>query len=192
MFCARAGASCGLVTSTTNCGNSATVNCGGCTAPQYCGGGGVANVCGGVQVLYPKAATYSRTYTAACPLGKVPVWQTFQWQASVPANTSIVFQAQTAQDTLGSPGIYGPAVPIGTANNANTGTSTPTQWVTDTCSVDQHLRNLSTPVSCPGVSPSQVSQVWLKVDMTLYSNPEQTMSPSLYGWKQTFDCIANE
>lgn len=149
-------------------------------------------MCGGDTVARPKAATYTRTYSASCPVGKAPIWQTFQWNASVPVNTSIEFTAQTAGDILGAPGVYGPAVPIGTATYSNTGTSTPSQWVTDICSVDQHLRNLTTPVSCPGVNPPQTSRVWLKVSMTLYSDASQTVTPALYGWQQMFDCIANE
>lgn len=47
-FCARLGASCGMVMANDNCGVPRTVaNCGGCSSPQFCGGGGVPNACGG-------------------------------------------------------------------------------------------------------------------------------------------------
>jgi hypothetical protein len=133
-------------------------------------------------------ASFTRDYHAVCPAGTHVVWQLFEWEANVPPNTNVTFTGQTAPDTDGGPGTYGPSVPIGMATNANTGTAG-TMFYSDACTVDQHLQNL-TALSCPGVSPPQRSQDWLRVTMTL--NPAGPISPALLQWTQTYDCPPSE
>ncbi len=139
----------------------------------------------------PGGVTFTRDFHAVCPNGTLPVWQLFNWQASVPFGTSIDFTAQTAPDSAGAPGTFAPASPfsVGTAGGT---TST---WTTQLyaappltvgpapCTVDQHLTGNN---ACPGPG-NLTSQEWLRVTMTF--NVSGALSPTLTNWEQLFDCI---
>lgn len=118
-------------------------------------------------------ATFTYDYDSDCPDGSHPEWQFFQWQANVPALTSIEFEAQTA-DTQGALGAASP-VGVGTAS------ATTTAWTSDTNTVDFHLK---------GDMPAQPSRRWLRISATL--NPNGTTSPTLSQWRQTFNCVPAE
>src|SRR5262249_48329278 len=107
--------------------------------------------------------------------------------------TNIVFTAQTAPDASGTPGAYGPPVPIGTASASTSG------WTTQAppCTVNDHLADLATYGSplrpeCVGSTPAskQTSQPWLRVSMQF--NPSGSNSPILTQWEQLYDCIPSE
>jgi hypothetical protein len=121
-------------------------------------------------------ATFAREYHAVCPPASKVVWQAFSWKAQIPTGTSIVFQAQTAQDASGAPGTYGVAVNVGTASS-----STGSTFFTPATTVDQDLT---------GATPAQRSEAWLKILMTF--NPNGATSPTLTGWNQVYDCLPNE
>jgi hypothetical protein len=115
-------------------------------------------------------ATYSVDYEANCPSGTKPEWQFFSWKATVPASTSIVFEAATATTQAG----LASAVQVG----VGTATANASIWTSDPNTVEYHLRN--------DASPAQTSRRWLRVSMTL--NPTGTTTPTLTQWQQTFDC----
>jgi hypothetical protein len=115
-------------------------------------------------------ATYSVDYEANCPSGTKPEWQFFSWKATVPASTSIVFEAATATTQAG----LGSAVQVG----VGTATTNASIWTSDPNTVEYHLRN--------DASPAQTSRRWLRISMTL--NPTGTTTPTLTQWQQTFDC----
>ena len=118
------------------------------------------------------ATTFTRTFQASCSPGFTVRWGFFEWEASIPAGTSISFAAQTAPNGNGGmPGTYGAVVPIGTANVSST-----TMFATTAKSVDADL-----------VTAGQTSQAWLEVEMTL--NPTTMVSPVLTQWQQLYDCV---
>jgi len=118
-------------------------------------------------------ATYTVDYEANCPSGTKPEWRYFSWKATVPASTSVVFEAATATTQGG----LASAVQVG-IGKAETTTTT---WTSDANTVDYHLRN---------GSPPQASRRWLRVSMTL--NPTGTTTPTLTQWQQTFNCVPAE
>jgi hypothetical protein len=130
------------------------------------------------------SVTFTRDYEAVCPPSTRVVWRFFLWQASVPAGTSIGFRAATADTQAALPGA--PPVPglpttvaIGTAT---TDTTPPGAWDSDAKTVDDHLRT--------DPSPPQVSKPWLRVYITLNTNT--VVAPTLWQWRQVFDCVPAE
>ncbi len=129
------------------------------------------------------SVTFTRDFHAECPAGTKLVWQAFNWEADLPAGTSLEYFAATAPDNPdgGAPDLpatvtAAPAtVPIGTASV----TTLAPYWGTDANTVDWHLQH-----EPPG--PQQVSQAWLRVYMVLV--PTATQSPTLYDWQQLYDC----
>jgi hypothetical protein len=136
--------------------------------------------------------TYTSTAIQAnCPVGTHVKWGFFEWQATIPPGTSIAFTAQTAMDAGGVPGVFGPAVPVGTASATTTG------WTTDPCIVDGHLEDQAVfpnmyglQPACTGVAPPQSSQQWLQLTFTL--NPNGSIGPTLGQWQQLYDCPPTE
>jgi hypothetical protein len=122
--------------------------------------------------------TFVRDYVATCPEGYGPIWQNFEWQATIPTGTSIGFTAQTAdtEAQLGGAPTYPNGNPPVSAGTATTTTST---WTSDANTVDWHLQN-----AVPATP--QFSKQWLRVNMTL--NPSGNTSPTLAEWQQLYDC----
>ncbi|MBL8605668.1 MAG: hypothetical protein JNL38_00045 [Myxococcales bacterium] len=126
--------------------------------------------------------TFVRDYSATCPSGTAPVWQLFQWQASIPAGTRIDFRAATSATVAGLPATPGAApqsVPVGSA----TADVLAPSWGNDANTVDWHLRN-----DPPG--PPNPSKSNLRIFMTFV--PTATVSPALWSWRQLYDCAPAE
>lgn len=116
---------------------------------------------------YYTTATYSRSFTASCPTGKVVDWRTFYWEDITPGNSNIVFTAQTG-DTLAT---LGSAVSLATVSGAPNLT-----WV----GADVHAFL---------TAAGQKSKAVLQVNMTLNPTSDHLQAPTLLGWEQTFDCV---
>jgi hypothetical protein len=134
-----------------------------------------ATQCVGLVVPPPAAppltaATYTVDYDSNCPEGTKPEWQFFSWKATVPASTSIVFEASTAATQ--------PGLDSATQVGVGTAASNAAVWTSDPNTVDWHLRNDPT--------PKQASRRWLRISMRI--NPVGTTTPTLSQWQQTFDC----
>lgn len=119
-------------------------------------------------------ATFVRDFHAQCPHGTLPHWKFLEWQAKLPAGTSIAYTAASAstQAELATAG----AVYLATANPPDT--STWTTWSDqDSESIDAKL-----------VAEGYPSRDWLRVTMTL--NPDATLihSPVLTSWRLVYDC----
>lgn len=126
----------------------------------------------------PTGVVFTRDYAASCPSGTRPVWQLFQWQATIPPGTSIGFRAATADTIAGLPAAPPPGAPatagIGTANATTAG------WTNDTNTVDFSL----------GQETGSRSREFLRVYMTF--NTTATVSPVLESWRQLYGCIPSE
>jgi len=134
-------------------------------------------------------ATFTHNYEAVCPAGTSVQWSFFQWQATIPMGTSIVFTGATAPDNAGSPGTFGLPVPIGTAASTTGG------WTQDNCSVNGHLEDYAVygnNAACVGSTPAsaQASEAWLQITMKFI--PSLTVAPVLTGWNQLYDCVPSQ
>jgi hypothetical protein len=118
------------------------------------------------------STTFTRLFQANCSPGFTVRWGFFEWEAQIPAGTSISFTAQTAPDgTSGMPGAFGAPVNVATA------TTTSTMFAKSPNAVDTDL-----------TMAGQTSKDWLEVEMTL--NPGGTTnSPVLTTWQQLYDCV---
>ena len=126
----------------------------------------------------PTGIVFARDYQAMCTPGTKPVWQLFQWQASVPAGTSIAFRAATAAVATDLPEAPPGAAPA-TANIGIASTTTST-WTSDADTVDTSLLG----------DTGDASARFLRVYMTF--NTTATTSPVLQSWRQLYDCIPTE
>ena len=161
--CVAAGAVCNTAGSPGDC-------CNGLSCPAAGG------LCFNPTTVVYTPQTYTREFVGTCPAGTHPVWRYFQWQATIPTNTSIAFSAQTkelAADT------YAPAVPL----NIGTATvSTPTpSWSQGPSTVDSVL-----------VGAGLASKQYLLVSMLFTPNAGGSLAPSLQAWQQNYDCLASE
>jgi hypothetical protein len=119
-------------------------------------------------------ATFTRDFEAACPPSTRVQWRFFEWQATIPAETNIVFTARTAPTEAALTGAE--------SVSAGTATMTTTTWTSDPEDISWHLAN--------DVTPGLLSQDWLRINMTF--NPTPTTSPVLLDWRQMYDCPPTE
>jgi len=126
----------------------------------------------------PTGVVYTRDYEATCTPDTTPVWQLFQWQASVPTGTSIGFQAATAAKATDLPS----APPAGAPTTADIGTAsgTTSTWTSGAATVDTRLR----------ADTAKRSSKFLRVFMTF--NTTSTQSPVLSNWRQLYECVPSE
>jgi hypothetical protein len=162
--CSHAGGACAT---TANCCSNEGLVC-----PM---GGGVCLV--PTSNVPPADPTTSREYIANCPRGTQPKWRFFEWQATVPASTSIDFLVQTKATAADS---YAPATPLALVTATPASGTGPGTWYRSV-PVDQVLGNATMPVS---------SGNYLRVWMTF--NRTMTASPTLHQWRQIFDCVPAE
>ena len=163
--CSATGAACAM---TTDC-------CAGLTCPA---GGGVCIVEPPPPVTIFTPQTTTREYVADCPHGTQVKWRFFEWQATLPTTTTIVFSVQT-RELATDP--YLPAMPLllSTATAANT--PSPTTWYRGPNTVDQVLA---------AAMPALPSRNRLLVTMRF--EPTMTEAPTLTQWRQIFDCVPAE
>lgn len=118
--------------------------------------------------------TFTRDFEAECAPSTRVQWRFFEWQATIPAGTSIAFTAQTAATEAALSGQ--PSVGAGTAS------FTTTTWSSDANDITWHLAN--------DVTPGLLSQEWLRITMAF--DPTPAVSPVLLDWRQMYDCAPTE
>ncbi len=161
-------------TPTRSCqATSACVPTGGsCTvAGDCCGTGAVclANVCA-LPTGYT-ASSFTRDFTAQCAAGTKVVWKLFQWQSSTPGGSTVSFSAQTGADAAS----LGASVSIGSAPPSS-GAGT---WVSSPGTVEAALN-----------AAGQSSKSLLRVTFNL--SPNGANAPTLWAWRQLYDCPPSE
>jgi hypothetical protein len=126
-------------------------------------------------------ATFTQDFVSSCPAKTLPVWREFDWQASIPATSSIVFTAQSGADTSH----LLPATPVSLAT-ATQSTALPAYDVAlvDTGSSNTGAFNLA--------NPKVTSGNVLRVTITLNPTPDLLTAPTLLGWKVQYDCVPAE
>jgi len=124
-------------------------------------------------MLY-QPGTFTRDFASDCTEGKHPVWQFFEWQADLPAGTSITFTAYTADNTTDLATAV--AVPAGVALPPST-----TTWTNDGTNINDQLTTLD-----------QFSQEYLRVTANLTPSTDELSAPVLKNWRVVYDCIDGE
>jgi hypothetical protein len=121
-------------------------------------------------------ASYTRTYTTNCGPGFSTRWGYFEWQSITPTGTSIEFAAQWGDGTT-----WTPASPtlFATASGASV---LPPTWATSGVKLSQVFGQ-------PKGSPFAKL---LKVTMTLRSNADHSLAPTLLDWRQSIECVPSE
>jgi hypothetical protein len=151
-----------------------------CQTSSDCCTGLVCPTGGGLCVRQPPllfgAQSFEREYVAECPAGTEPTWRFTEWQATIPAGTSIEFFVQSRQDDTGP---YQPMIPE-LASTA-TATTLPGEWQRGPATVDQAL-----------VAASSGSQNRLLVTVVFNPDPTGMRAPTLLAWRQIYDCLASE
>jgi hypothetical protein len=135
-------------------------------------------------------ATFTVDFQSTCPVGTYVRWRELDWQAIIPATSSIVFSAQTAPAAAdgGLPNYAGvQSVPLATAT---TSTVLP-GWdaaILDTSGASgtggTGLLNTAT--------PPVVSQADLRISITLNPTTDKSAAPTLIQWQVKSDCIPAE
>jgi len=193
--CAAAGATCS--TSDDCCGGSGatpTARCNGsskvCQSIDECAPAGDACagnadccpglVCNGsgmcANPVFYSTQTFEREYVAECDPGYKVAWRFFEWQATIPDDTSIDLSVQTkSQDDA----VYEPVA--GASLGSITETTDAGEWVHGEDTVDEVL-----------ASADVGSRSYLKVSMTFNPDSDGTISPLLSAWRQNYDCLPAE
>jgi hypothetical protein len=161
--CVAAGGVCNTAGSPGDC-------CNGLTCP------GVGGTCFNPTSIVYTPQTYTREFIGTCPSGTKAVWRFFQWQSTIPANTSVAFSAQTKQLVTDT---YAPAVALGIGSAT---TTTPSMtWAHGPLTVDDTL-----------IAAGLVSKAYLLVTMKFTPNAAGTATPALSAWQQLYDCVPAE
>lgn len=152
-----------------NCTTDA--DCCGSPAVKCLGSG--TKVCATVGSYAP--ASFTRDFLANCTPGTRVVWGAVNWQAEVPAGSSITFAAQSGASVA----TLSPPAPV-TVATASTTVVSPS-WGTGAQTVSQALL---------AATPSTPSANLLRMTMTFNTNG--TAASTLYAWRVLYDCAPNE
>jgi hypothetical protein len=134
-----------------------------------------------VPALIFEPQSLVRDYIAECPEGTLPEWRFLEWQAALPAGTSIDFSVQTKAKSADP---YLPATPL-LLNTATTSTSTvvPNTWDRGPNTVHDTLES---------ATPALSSRAYLRVTIQLNPDGNGDFAPTLKAWRQVFDCVPGE
>jgi hypothetical protein len=121
-------------------------------------------------------ATFTRDFVAQCSFGASVRWRGFEYTTAEPSDTNIVFNAQTADDVAGL--ATAPSYNISTANAAAPN-SPVGGYVLD-------------PDTGTGILPLKGSRKVLRISAIFNPSTDGQSSPSLFTWKQKYDCVQNE
>lgn len=144
-----------------------------CCAGRICSGG----TCQDPPPIpsFGASATFDRDLVGTCATGSRAVWRFFDFQATLPAGTSIVFRARTATSAAALPTAT-PLVTIGTASPPST-----VGWTTFAQTVDDALR-----------AAGSQSAPFLRVEMQLNPSADASSTPVLLDWRTHYSCVPNE
>jgi hypothetical protein len=126
-------------------------------------------------VIQYEPASFTRDFEGACAGTQALVWRFFDYQAILPAGTSIRFSAVTAQTQAGL-ATATPSVDITVAAPPST-----TGWTTGPSTVNDLLK-----------AAGSWSKQFLRVTMEFNPSADKTEAPELLAWRQNFDCLSNE
>jgi hypothetical protein len=145
--------------------------------PAACSGAPTGSRCASGSCQVPpvpwvySAGEFTRDFLAQCPQDKLAVWRELQCRADLPAGTGIVFSVSSATTEPGLDTAPGPFLAL-TAAPAG-----PLVWQASQ-PVDAILKaNLVTP------------GLFLRVTVRLWPSPDGHSAPTLWDWRQLYDCV---
>src|SRR5262249_22171880 len=100
----------------------------------------------------------------------------FEWQASIPDKTSIELSVQSKASASAA---YAPTAPLLYATG--TESSIANEWLRGARSVDQGL-----------ASAGPTSQSYLLVTLALHPDSAGQAAPTLFAWRQIYDCVPQQ
>ncbi len=170
------------------CGTGFTGTGPGCmnntSATKTTGGTGCPAVCGGVY----QPATFTRDFDGVCPSGYRVVWHLFSWSGVTPSDSSLDFQAWTA-DTQAQLGVQFPTP-------ATIETPAPDDHANGYVDNQAYAQDVDTRLLAAGYpgsgQPPYASHTWLRVNMILAPSSDGKYAPTLNGWNQAYDCVPAE
>jgi hypothetical protein len=118
--------------------------------------------------------TFTRDFVSACADDKRPVWEFFEWQADLPAGTSIEFTAATAETVAGL--AAAPTVAAGLAAPPST-----TGWTNDGTNINDLL-----------LASTAFSRANLRISAHLKPSADELRAPVLTNWRVVYDCVDAE
>jgi hypothetical protein len=131
------------------------------------------------------AVTFTRDYQGVCAVGEQVKWGPFYWQADIPTGTSIVFRAATASSIAMLPASPPAGAPTTAAVHTASATTAAPAFNCQGCP--------STPVAVDAqliADTATKSKDFLRVYMNF--QPMGSTSPTLYNWRQIYDCVPAE
>jgi hypothetical protein len=168
---------CRAITDCSATGEQCTTDADCCTG-LFCPAGGGA--CLVVPQPIFETQVYEREYIAECPDDAHVQWRFFEWQANTQTDTSIEFSVQTKETASDT---YEPTIPLALSAADDPAAFPPPTWYRGPDTVDEVLW---------AANPPQRSKTYLKVTMTFNPDPAGAAAPTLYAWRQIFDCVPNE
>jgi hypothetical protein len=132
---------------------------------------------GGVCFVVPppiyETQVYTREYIAECAAGTDVKWRYLEWQATIPAGTSIAFGVQTKMTAAAS---YQPLTPLSLGSASST--TAAGAWTRSSQTVeDLFLAN------------NMTSRTYMKLTVTFNPNATGLLAPTLRNWRQIYDCV---
>ncbi len=132
-----------------------------------------------------KSATFTQDFTGSCGTGKSIKWREFDWQANMPAGTSISFGAQSGATTS-------------TLLNASPVALATTTTSTNLPNYDAAIIDTSSGGTTSGTGPFNLASPAIRSDnvlrVTITMNPDSTgtLTPLLINWKVQYDCTDSQ
>jgi hypothetical protein len=169
--------------------------------------------------------TVSSDYHAICPVGTAPVWSKLVYdttnQSNMSGTSEVFFEAATAPDVAGVPGVFSSFIELAEAtDNSFATTRDPTKcsatqpaappysWTGCTNATigpappccpkdieDQFVRSIAaTPFPGADPVPGKVlaRQEWLRLQITIKATPDNKKDAVLNSWGLSYQCIARE
>ena len=142
-----------------------------CCAGLLCDGSGKC-----ANPIFYATQTYQREYVASCPTGTKVAWRFFEWQATIPADTSIDLAVQTRATTADT---HQPVTPV--VLGSITASTSGSVWEHGSSTVDEVLSDADVP-----------SLDRLLVSMTFRPPSDGSTTPELDAWRMLYDCMPAE
>jgi hypothetical protein len=151
-----------------------------CSLATDCCGFPQANCKAGICIPPPPVLTFNnasfvRLFHGVCNSGKLPVWRFFEWQATTPKDSNIVFFGQSSDTNTDAGWASIPLVRLGSITDTTGINSYPPNW--RGLDVDPNLR-----------AANASSRAYLRITMQLVPSSDQASTPILLYWRQQYDC----
>jgi hypothetical protein len=120
-------------------------------------------------------ASFSREYAAGCAAGDRPIWRAFSYHLETPGNSSIAFEARTAETSAELDDAS--TVELGSSNSTVEPPAAP------------ETKDVGGALVAADLS---ANLAWLRVTITLSPSSDGLQAPVLEDWQMSYDCVPAE